>query len=234
MARETVSPVALLLSAVCLLHAPASASPYEYIKIADTSSTFSGFDPWPAVNGSGQVSFVATQRVGPLGLYRGDGTTTTLIASLPPFAFVADFGTDQVINNAGEVAYFYDDPYGSQSVCKGSGGAITTIADSANFSSIGLWGPAINDNGTVVFPGTSRATGRLGIYSGNGGSVTTIVDTSGDFSDFGLSPAINDSGTVAFSALSKATGKWGIYTINNGVTTVGGPRDPVYVQWARR
>ena len=128
-----------------------------------------------------------------------DGVTTTAIAG---FSYSNNgFGSDQVINNAGEAAYFNGDVNGYHtSVYKWSGGVTTTIADSTGFSSIDMSGPgpSMNNKGTVLFVGQSRATGRVGIYSGSGGAITTIVDTSNGFSDFGTAPTINDAGTVAF------------------------------------
>jgi hypothetical protein len=211
-----------LAAAIWLGPAAASAGLYEFTKIADTSGQFSDFDPWPTINGSGQVVFAANMDFDGAGLYRSDGVTTTAIDYTASGYAQSFYGTDQVINNAGEVAFFNGWAWSATSLFKWGNGTITTIAGTSSMTSFAPWNPSINDNGTVVFEGVSRTTGRKGIYSGNGGPVTTIIDTAGAFSDFGLSPAVNDSGAVAFSALSKATGKWGVYRLSSGgvLTTI--------------
>lgn len=222
--RTAVSLVVLI--AITLSAIPARAVDYAFAKIADTSVSYTSIDTWPAINGSGQVAFSGRAKVAgaPLGLFRSDGTTTVTIATLSSFG--SSFGSDIAISNSGEVAYFVNDG-GPISVNKGSGGSVTKIADYTKFQ-IGSWGPAINDLGTVVFQGTSNATGRLGVYSGNGGTVSTVVDTSGIFDNIGLSPAINHSGTVAFTAHRYSTGQWGVYTLNNGVlTTIADTSGPI-------
>jgi hypothetical protein len=210
----------VLGAAIWFEPAAAKAELYGFVKIADTSGQYTSIDPWPTVNGSGQVVFVAALRSGGCGLYMSDGGTTTTLDQNPGIFRTDYYGTDQVVNNAGEVAFFNGWAQSATSVFRWSAGTITTIAGTGSISSIEPWNPSINDNGTVVFGGVSRTTGRKGIYSGNGGALTTVIDTAGAFSDFGLSPAVNDSGTVAFSALSKASGKWGVYTLgSSGVLT---------------
>ena len=159
----------------------------------------------------------------------GDGSSVTTIDYNPSSPSHDYYGTDQVVNNAGEVAFFNGFACWATSVLRWSAGTITTIADTSSMTSFRAWNPSINDNGTVVFGGSIDATGRKGIYSGNGGPLTTVIDTAGAFSDFGFSPAVNDSGTVAFSALSKATGKWGVYTLTSGgvSTTIADTTGPI-------
>jgi hypothetical protein len=220
----------VMAALVCLRPAVAKAELYNFVKIADTSGQYMTFDPWPTVNGAGQVVFAASQKFfGGSGLYLGDGSSVTTIDHNPSSPSQSYYGTDQVINNAGDVAFFNNWAMTATGLFKWSNGSITTIAGTSSMSSFAPWNPSINDNGTVLFEGVSRTTGRKGIYSGDGGPLTTVVDTAGAFSDFGFSPAVNDSGTVAFSALSKATGKWGVYRLSsNGVlTTIADTSGPI-------
>ena len=190
---------------------------YSFTAIADNTGPYTNLCAWPAVNGSGQVLFDAAKGPYGEGLVLSNGATTTEIAGFS--SPNSGFGSDQVINNAGEVAWFDGSVNGlHNSVYTWSGGSQTTVANSSGFYSIDQFGPgpSMNNNGTVLFVGQSCATGRVGIYSGSGGAVTTIVDTSNGFSDFGLAPTINDAGTVAFSATDKTTGLVGLYTASNG------------------
>ncbi len=214
----------VLLAVLLCLPAAAKAELYQFTKIADTTSgVYRSLRPWPAVNASGHVLFHADLHADlgtSDGLFLSDGSTITTVAIGTPYQFPVSLGTDQVINNADQVAYFGGGLNMDHTrVCRWSGGSTTLIADASSFSTIGNFGPSMNNNGTVVFPGTSLATGRDGIYSGSGGAITTVIDTSSQFSSFGYTPTINDSGTVAFCAVSRTTGRLGAYTTDHGVVT---------------
>lgn len=105
----------------------------------------------------------------------------------------------------------------------GSGGAITTIADTtgpfssfrfpeAFYSSM----PSINNAGTVAF-NALLDDGSEGIFTSRNGAITTIADTNGPFSSFS-SPTINNRGTLAFQALLD-DGSEGIFTSSGGIIT---------------
>jgi hypothetical protein len=142
------------------------------------------------------------------------------------FALIADtsgafsgFGSSVSINNAGTVAFNAGLDAGGIGFFTGSGGPITTIADSNGPISTFTGGVAvINDSGTVAFFATLD-TGVRGIFAGNGGPLTTIADASGAFgTGFGFTPSINNAGTVAFSATLDAGGQ-GIFIGSGGATT---------------
>ena len=129
----------------------------------------------------------------------------------------AFFGPD--INNAGVVsAVAGASPGVFHFVVAGSGGALTTIADSTDMAS-GLrsnsiaTNTSINDSGTVTFVARADTVdGKYGVYTGSGGALSLVADSSGDiglFSSYG--PSINDSGTVAFTAIVSG-GDRGLYT----------------------
>jgi len=114
----------------------------------------------------------------------------------------------------------------------GSGGPITTIADSSGpFASITLF-PSLNDSGTVAF-GASLDAGGEGIFTSSGGLITTIADSSGPFDSLvpHLFPevpfiSLNDAGTVAFTASLDAGGD-GIFTSSDGlITTIADSSGP--------
>src|SRR5437016_2916336 len=64
----------LMISLFCLCIArTAVAQGYSFTKIADTSGTFLSFGIYPAINTSGQVTFIANLRAGGSGVYLGSG-----------------------------------------------------------------------------------------------------------------------------------------------------------------
>jgi hypothetical protein len=114
----------------------------------------------------------------------------------------------------------------------GSGGPITTIANSSGpFASITLF-PSLNDSGTVAF-GASLDAGGDGIFTSSDGLITTIADSSGPFDSLvpHLFPevpfiSLNDAGTVAFTASLDAGGD-GIFTSSDGlITTIADSSGP--------
>lgn len=140
----------------------------------------------------------------------------TLIADTTgPFS---GFGRFVSINNAGTVAFNAGLDAGGVGFFTGSGGAVTTIADSNGPISTFTGGVAvINDAGTVAFFAVLDS-GVRGIFAGNGGPLTTIADSAGDFDTGFGNPSINHSGVVAFSATLDAGGQ-GIFTGSGGATT---------------
>ena len=111
---------------------------------------------------------------------------------------------------------------GTQGIFTGSGGSLTTIADSSDgFNTFG-GAVAINDNGEVAFKGVSVG-GVEGIFTGSGGSLTTIDVASGVGSAYGA-VSINSGGAVAFSADATSgllVSGLGIFTGNGGsITTI--------------
>ena len=125
------------------------------------------------------------------------------------------------LNDSGVVS-FVGIVAGKNSIVKGNGGPLTTIAtQGSTYSAFGLW-PAINNSGLVVF-NANRTAGNPGIFTSDGiGPTTNINGTlTGNFTtDLGV-PSINDSGQVAFVAQSGT--QQNIYIGNGGTPTLVGP-----------
>ena len=120
-----------------------------------------------------------------------DTATTTF----DPFGFGAP-----AINDAGQVAFKATDANTNvQSILRGSGGALTPIAD--NTGSINFLGrlPSINNAGEVAFAATVSGSNEQ-IYRGSGGPLVTIADTTGSPKFFAFNPSLNNAGSVAFQA----------------------------------
>jgi hypothetical protein len=131
-------------------------------------------------------------------------------------------GTERTpsINSSGTVAFAT-----TGAVFIGSGGPLTTIANSSGAFSGFITSPSINDSGTVAFRAFLDAGGS-GVFTGNGGPVTTVANTSGPFSFFDTAVSINASGTVAFRADLDGGGK-GIFLGSGGaVTTIADDSGP--------
>jgi hypothetical protein len=155
-------------------------------------------------------------------------------ASTYQFSLIADtsgpfngFGQFVSINNNGTVAFNAGLDAGGIGFFTGSGGPITTIADSNGPISTFTGGVGvINDSGTVAFFATLD-TGVRGIFAGNGGPLTPIATQGPVFTTaFGFVPSINNSGVVAFSG-GLVAGQQGIFTGSGGavgtISTVNGP-----------
>lgn len=158
------------------------------------------------------ISLLATSEVGAY-------TFTKIVDNNSSF-FSFDY---PAINDSGTVAILGFLKDGSSGIFTGSGGAITTIADTSGpFNSFRAL-PDINNVGTVVF-GAKLDSGGEGVFTSSGRGVTTIADTNSLFSYFGTDgftynfSAINDSGTVAFLGTLK-DGSSGIFTSSSGKLT---------------
>lgn len=128
----------------------------------------------------------------------------------------ANFEPLPTISSNGIVAFKAYLDNGAGGIFAGSGGSVTTIADSSGpfrtFSSF----PSVNAAGTVAFRAQLDNLAG-GIYLGNGGTVTTIADTLPGSAYHGYSyPTINDSGTVAFIAGTLGRPGASLFTYQNG------------------
>jgi hypothetical protein len=129
------------------------------------------------------------------------GTPGTAEAGSYTFTLIADTSgaftylhSPPAINASGTVVFTADLAAGGRGVFTGSGGALTTIAESGGlFLSIG--GNTINAAGTVVV-GAELAGGDA-LLTGNGGVLTTIADPT-TFAWLCCRASISDDGTVAF------------------------------------
>jgi hypothetical protein len=139
------------------------------------------------------------------------------------------------INDSGTVVFNNNDT-GPMGIFSGSGGALTTIANTSTLDSSGFamnyfYDPTINNSGQVAFS-AQLAVGQntgYGIYTGSGGgSVNTVANSLGQFSQFGGAVDINNSGTVAYRGFLDAGGS-GLYVNNGGANTLLlSSTDPVY------
>lgn len=124
------------------------------------------------------------------------------------------------INNSGQVAFVQSSTGLSQTVFRGSGGPLTSIASFTPVFGFGgggfiLSGTSINSSGTVAFWGNPGG-GNVRIFTGTGGGAVTAISPAG-LGGLGLSPAINDAGTVAF--LATQGGQPVIFTGSGGPVT---------------
>ncbi|MSU46993.1 MAG: hypothetical protein EXS42_07720 [Lacunisphaera sp.] len=121
------------------------------------------------------------------------------------------------MNDADVVAFRADLKSGGSGIFTGSGGAVTTIADTHDLLS-GFEGlPVISRQGRVVFR-ADRGDGGKGVYVGSGGSFVPIAETGDRFRNFASFPSINDQETVAFGATLNAGGA-GVFTATAGTLT---------------
>ena len=125
------------------------------------------------------------------------------------------------INSAGTLAFLAGSG-SARGIYKGSGGALTLVADTTFggqtrlFDETGCHGPSINDTGDVAFYASVPSAALDGIYVGNGGAVATIADSSGAFAMFSAGSAkpyvmINASGDIPFVARFDAGGSQALY-----------------------
>ena len=191
---------------------------YTFTFVADSTGPFSGFSP-VSLNASGTVAFSAKFDGSGAGVFTGNGgaLTTITTAATPPFG--NPFNPPS-INQAGMVAFAAGDR-----ILAGSGGPLTTIADTAgplrDFAS--GYTTSINTAGAVAFTAFLDAGGG-GIFVGNGGVVTPVLINSASFgSDNSIS--LNDAGTLAFRGAKDQ--RAGIFSFNAGmittITDISGP-----------
>ncbi|MBL9162837.1 MAG: hypothetical protein JNL18_08905 [Planctomycetaceae bacterium] len=201
--HRSFATVAACAFYIAFAPAAASAQPYNFLKIADTSGPFSNFGE-AALNNAGAVAFRADLDGGGEGVFLASGGVITTLAETS--GLFSDFG-DVSINSAGAVAFWAALDDGSEGIYAAAGGSLNTIATASSsgpvfrsFDTVAFGGrPSINDSGTVAFWAVIHNTGGSGIFTGNGGPTNTIIANGGDFYGFG-NPSINDAGTVGFHA----------------------------------
>jgi hypothetical protein len=141
------------------------------------------------------VVFGATLSTGGDGLFRGDGVTTTTIATTGDT--YSSFTPASVANDAGTVAFLANLTAGDQAIVTGDGTQLTTIAATGDVFSDFTGNVSINNDGEVVFAADLAAGGR-GIFSARDGAVDQIV---GSLADAPFSPrALNNLGQFGFLA----------------------------------
>jgi hypothetical protein len=153
-----------------------------------------------------QVVFWATLSCGRDGLFRGDGVTTTTIATTGDI--YGGFTPAGVANDAGTVAFLANLTAGGQAIVTWDGTQLTTVAATGDVFSDFTGLVSINNDGQVAFAADLAAGGR-GIFIVRDSVMDEIVGT-GDsllgstvssFSDIPFSPrALNNLGQFGFLA----------------------------------
>lgn len=118
------------------------------------------------------------------------------------------------INDDGTVAFRADLGTDGSGIFTGSGGHVTTIAQTSDALSDFHGLPVINSRGAVVFRADLK-TGGQGVYVGDGGPPARIAETGDFFSGLGQFPIMNDAGTVAFCATLQGGGS-GVFAASAG------------------
>jgi hypothetical protein len=135
----------------------------------------------------------------------------------------SDFGQCPAINNFGAVALtktvFNEETFNNEdSVLRGSGGPLTTIADESDgFTSI-FGNPSINDLGAVAFDGNPVGPDRELIVRGSGGPLTEIAraGSAQRFDSFTADVSLNLLGRVAFTGELREDGDEGLFEGSGG------------------
>ncbi len=214
--------VCMTAAAIAACAAPAVASAsfdygvIGYTDIADTfaASAYSQVVSFPAINNAGQVAFSLLTRTNIQHVY-----LTPLSGSA--FVNVADTtngytGMSSVaLNNTGTVVFGATGSTGANAnkygVFTGSGGAVTTVADSTTASrpyySAGT--PRLSDGGSTVFMGFGGAGNPQVTVQKSGVYTAVATYNGGQFEGF-YDAAINNSGQVGFITDDYSTGS------NNG------------------
>ena len=149
------------------------------------------------------------------------GYTYTTIANGSETRFL---GGCPAINLLGQVAFTASDfdPETfeiKESMLRGSGGALTTIADEESDGLVGIVGnPSINDVGQVAFDANPDDDDREVILRGSGGPLTEIARASEArrFDSFTADVSLNSLGRVAFGAELNAGDDEGVFEGNGG------------------
>jgi hypothetical protein len=134
--------------------------------IVDTSGIFSGFSD-PSINNSGTVAFIAGLDTGSIGVFTGNGTTTTTIADSRG-AFNSFFGTPS-INDFGTVAFLAGLDVGGTGIFTGNNplkDKVIVTGDTlfgSTVQELSFYREGLNNSGQVAFF-ASLANGTSGIF----------------------------------------------------------------------
>lgn len=168
---------------------------------------FGGSFSGVSINDEGQIAF-EERSGGQNGIFRGAAGQFTTIASAAGHS-----SHSPSINGSGTVA-FHDTSFDANgqvfSVLTGSGGPLTTVADSTGpYSSFPFKGPAINDSGTVAFKAeldSDSFPGPSGVFTGPDPVADRVIGT-GDILDgepvsdvVFCEDGLNNAGQLAFTA----------------------------------
>lgn len=183
--------------------------------IDETTSEIQGYST-VGISDDGTVAFKGDTPIATGAYTIKDGVVTTVADTTGPISAIGGGPATVVINANGVVAFEAELDNGGQAIFSGTGGPLTTIADTLgdfiDFRPIG-----INSFGRVAFSADVDGGGR-GVYSGDGGPITTIVDPGSETFDFiGGFMSINTDGTVVFRA-RLAGGEGGLFLGDDPLT----------------
>jgi hypothetical protein len=140
-----------------------------------STSPFQGDDSRPSLNDAGQVAFAETlDDTFERGIFLISSGSVITIAET---SGAIDSAFNPSLNASGVVAFqaFLDD--GGEGIFTGSGGELTTIADTTGvFSFFDSFGPSLNDNGVVAF-GATLDTGEQGLFVGADPVADRVIGT---------------------------------------------------------
>lgn len=169
---------------------------FTFTKIADTNSNFQSFAP-ASMNNQGTVAFKADLDSGSNGVFTGDGTITTTIAS-STYGNFSSVGEDTWINDAGTVAFTGLQASSNQTtvgVFTGNGKTFSVIdsrSEQNNAPPVSYRAPSLNNSGVVAFV-YAAGHGNI-LFTANGNKLTNIVGTTAIVEN----PMLNNSSTVVF------------------------------------
>ncbi len=192
-ARSAVgfSPIAVSLAMSLLAATQALAGSFSITKITDNQSDFTSIsNNGAAINDNGTIGFIASPRVGDLGIYTSDRTQITEIINQSVLASLygltlnggrrLTFSFNSVdINNKGSVAFIatqseYGSPFAEQRIFTSLDGSFTTRAKDSNN---GRYGPvtfitALNNQDELAYLNINRS---FNSSSGSYGSTTLVL-----------------------------------------------------------
>ena len=172
-----------------------------------STSDFDGNDSRPSINNLGQIGFDESINFDS-GIFAGREGVFTTIAAPDPDVFVQE----PVLNDSGTAAFqrsLFDDAAQQfvEEIATGSGGPLTTVADTrGGFAFFGFRPPSLNNVGEVAFHATLDDFSTSGIFVGPDPATDRVIAT-GDTLDGATvqnltfcEEGLNDSGDLAFIA----------------------------------
>ena len=228
---------------------------YRFTRVADSFED--GFDPFSfeclSINNHGDIAFRTSRvpaEIGSLiqGIYRADGdegrSRRRRLTTIAEFDGGFDFlGQNPSINDAGEVAFAvnefsFDTFIETQSILRGDGRTLRTIATTvSDFSRFGFE-PTVNEKGVVTFKAKTNDLDTFdfetALVSGRRRRdlTTHYLSSESEFSEFGTlsRPSINNHGDIAFEESVDSESVPGVFvTRGDGFKTIAAPDPDVIV-----
>ncbi len=179
--------------------AVAAANGYRFTIVVDNDRD--GFDAFgfgcPAMNEAGVIAFHGIRAFSfASGIFRSGPRLTAIALDEGQFGFI---GVNPSINNRGDVSFAASVGGGEYEILRGSGGALTTIAETETgpFAFFGF-DTSIDDAGNVAFKAELDNFDE-GLFHGAGGPATTVyLASTSKFLGHDGGPAFNPAGQIAF------------------------------------